>query len=429
MFKLILRQLAKHWKGLIPVSILWIICGYYILENKHDFLTTLSHWFINLPEPGTQNQARAYEYVKKAMDRIEKGQTGFFCRNFDTDSCIQERKRTGNIRLDLMQKACRYITGKYRGDDAYRTHWLEKLENWNLNIRTDTSRRSIDSDNTIVPEHYWKTHRDTVMESLKSLIDAMNYAYEISPSARGEIKGKTWIIPELITEYSEALCMDIPGILAWGDYIEFQEVRAFRSIKKEKPDFEKDYIYPAEQEMLVLKKLKNNPEYILSLKKYSAGNPPSRGDLESCNRGPYRLACLSPPEATKVINKLLYISPEHELPGYRLNLGLIYLMRTNAGEKKYLEKSLDNLSEASRSHSTERDARIVMTKIYLKKRDFKQAYDQIKHLHLMTPRNNEYKKLVRLTLIGMGRFADADCFSVMAKLEFGKRVHCRKLEL
>ena len=429
MLNLILRQLAKHWKGLLPVCVIWIICGYYILDYKHDLLTTLSHWFINLPEPGTQNQARAYEYVKTARERIKKGRTGFFCRTFDTEGCKEERILEGNIRLDLMRKACRHISGKYKGDDAYRTHWLEKLEEWNLINKTDSSRQSIDSDNTIVPEHYWKTNKDNVMESLKDLIDAMNYAYEISPSARGEIRGKTWIIPELITKYSEALCMDIPGILAWGDYIEFQEIRAFRSIKKEKPDFEKEYIYPAEQEMRILQKLKYNPKYILALKKYSAGSPPSRGNLENCKRGPYRLSCLSQPEAIKIINKLLYISPEHELPGYRLNLGLIYLMRVNAGERNFLEKSLDNLYEASSNHGTEREARIIMTGIFLRKKDFKQAYDQIKQLQLIPPRNKEYRKLVRLTLIGLGRFTDADCFSDMSKLEFGKRAHCRKLEL
>jgi len=423
----IFRQIYKHWKGLLPVFIAWAVGGYYLFKYKHAVLAELSHWFISLPAPGEQDQHRAFEYVTKSRERLSRGNVGLFCRILDTEGCQTERNREGNIRLGMMREACRRYSGKYRGDEIYRPHWLEKIRRWKL--RPAASSGGEDDPEAIVhPVHYWKTNRGTVLASLRDLIDATSFAYEISPKVSGE--KKIIYLPEEIAEHAGALCMDEIGLLTWGDYVAFQEDRALRRLKKKSPDFERVYTYRDERDLVIWRSLKKDPRYIRALREYSAGSPPSDGDPGSCRRGDRpRLSCLAPTEALNVFNKLLYLAPKSEQPHLRLRLGLLYVLRVNIGEKRFLTRALDNLHLTAHQAKTERDARMNLARIYLKNGDYRRAYEQVKEMWRRDYSDRETRNIIRLTLMKLGRFADADCFADMAELKHGRRPHCRDLQL
>ena len=431
MFKLILRQVGKHWKGLLPLAIVWILAGYYFYYNKHTFLSRISGWFVELPGPGQQNPVRAFTYVQQARERLRDGNVGTYCTTFESESCAGEFRRLGQIRLDLMARACRNIPARYRGRvEAHRPHWLKKLREWNLLTQSEESvPGGVDPEDIVEPEEYWKNNRLLVLRSLKDLVDAMAFAYEINPTDLGEQTGKTILLPEEITKYSRALCADELGILAWGDYVEFLELQAYQKIKKRNPEFEKNFIYPVERELLVLEELKNNRTYIKALLNYTAGDTPSEGaERTVCGGSDYRLSCISPAEAGVVYNKLLYILPDADQLIYRLKLSHLYLLRNSRGEKGFIEPALDNLEWAAQgAYGTEREARLGLTRVFLMQNDYERAYEQTRLLYLAGARSQNFRRLFRLTLMGLNRHRDADCFAEYSKLSYGLRAHCKKL--
>ncbi len=433
-WKLVLRQIGKHWRGLSVILLIWIGAGYYIFNYQHQALTVLSGWFVSLPAPGTQDPAAAYKLVKAAEERLKQGHVGLWCRLVDSESCTAQRRQQGEIRLNMMQRACDKHRGRFKGEEAiYRPHWLVRLRTWNLNAARDPA--SVDPDDLPAPDEYWRKNQSLVLESLRDIVAALSYAYEIPPSVRDDKTKGTWLVAEMAAELSRALCLDTIGIMAWGDYIDFLELRAYNELRKELPRFEQQYIFPAEQELRALDKLRENPSYARALQEYAGASPPVGGIIAGCQRGPFKLVCVSPEETLKIYNKLLYILPARSRPGlparvdYRLRLGTLYLFRVNRGESEFTGKALDNLHAATRWFATEKPARMEIARLHLKRKEYSRAFEQMRQLRLMGMKGREYRRVMRLTLMGMGRFADADCFSELADLAYGKRAHCARLDL
>lgn len=394
MLKLILRQVLKHWMGLLPVIVLWIAGGIYIFQNRHRTLAFLSGLVVSRPEPGTQNPEKARSYVERARSRI-------------ADS---------GVRLDLMKKACKYKP--FHTDiDFVPAHWLEKLREWRLPSEEGVV--------VVEPDAYWADHRAVTLLALKDVIDAAQYGYEWEEDA-GEGKPKQiFILPRLASDLAEAVCRPDLELLFWGDYVAFQEARAFRDIRSSDPDFEELYTLPEEQELFVLERLKRNELYLEALARYAGG-----AFREDCQAGTIQLACAAPLEAIRVHNKRLYFAPKEETPPIYLTLGRIHLRyaRDLKDPARELKRARDRFAGALDQRDLELESRLGLARVYLLEKDLEKAYAEVKAMSLLLRGRSltdaEFRGVARAVLTALGRHKDADCFADLSELRHGAREHC-----
>lgn len=383
MFRLIIRQIVKNYKVILPLVVLWIIGGYYIFQNRFALLSTISRITANIPAAGTQNSHRAYhEYYLPAGKMVE------------------------GIRLDLMAKSCRKPIRKPVIEGLYiKPHWLEQLKDWNL---SDSDPLRTDQAVIVDGDIYWMQNQETVLEALEIAVKGISYAYEIEPDVSRQ--EKTIFMPAFIQNLSQAVCDDITGLLAYGDYAEFLEIRAYRSIIKENPEYESMHPHPAERSVLVLEKLKNSENYRNALIHALGARPVHQKTLRSCSGN---LNCLSPPDAVRIHDRLLYVSAERQLPQLYLGMGMLL-----AGSLNEYEQARPYLEEASGHLETEFDARIELAEMYLKTKNPDAAYSQMKQLYRSMTAVQEqspvYRSMAKRVLEANGKFREADCFSDMA---------------
>ena len=425
MFQLILRQLRKHWIGLLAIIVLWATASFLILGQRNAYTARLSHYFAGLPKAGVQDPAAAYRLVQSAKSRLTDGSLGWFCRMFDTESCLQERKRAP-IRLDLMEKACRAVPMIHHGEpEVFRAHWLEKRDRWNL-----TPEAAAPSSQALVePSPYWSANRPAVLLSLKDLLDASSYAYEIKAEIAGRAKGPMILVPRLFAEHARALCWDIGASFLWGDYARFQEERAEGRLREALKNYDHLYIFPDERTLAIARALRGEANYELALRQYLGPGPPPKGDPLGCGRGVLRLACVAPEEARSAYQKLLLLLPLERMQSIRYNLGLLYFMMGRRGDATALDRAATQFEAASAATATAPDARKNLVRLLLHRGKHQQAYEMLRELHLSGHRDPEYRTLARAVLFQMGRFKDADCFADEAGGLFGPRPHCRDLKL
>lgn len=430
MLKLILRQFYKHRRGLFFILLVWVAGGYAIFSYRHIILENLVRLFTSFPPPGEQKAGKAYSYVERSRQILTQGSQSGLCRLYESAEC-RESQVLHTVRLDLMARACKIYPIRYKGNASlFRPDWLARRRDWNLNPQSPAELpAATPSANLVEPDEYWAANRKIVLESLKQLLDALNYAFEIPPDVRGEKSGSTWILPEFVDAHARALCQEIIGLYTWRDYIEFQELRAVRALKMNIRDYDRLYIFPDEQELAVLHYLRKDPRYRLALKRYGAGSPPEAGNPQGCKSGPLRLACISPTEAFQIYNKLLHILPAAEHGGYRFKLGLLYMMKARTRPGRNWERAFDNLSAAARDSGLRRRAYMNMARIHIIKHNFRQARILLRRVRRLGPEDKELRDLIRITLMGLGRFEDADCFSDLHGGVYGIRERCRRFRL
>ncbi len=425
MLRLILRQIRKHWIALLLIVAAWAVALYFILPSRNRLLARVSQWVVRLPKAGRQDPVSAYRYVESARARLTEGKLGWFCRWFDTQSCLEER-RQAPVRLDLMEKACRAVPRVHHGEpDVYRAHWLERRQSWNLTPEAAAPASAA----LVEPSPYWKENRQVVLSSLKDLLDASSYAYEIQPEQVGRPKGEMILVPRLFEEHARALCWDVGGALMWGDYIAFQEERALLKLQETIKDFDRLYLYPDEQLLARARILRGDSNYELALRRYLGARPPAMGDPLGCRSDVFRLSCVAPLEAPEVFRKLLLVLASDRMHSVRYQLGLLYFLIGRREEKRALERAVIQFEAAATSSGSAPDARKNLVRIYLHTGRTQEAYAVLRELHLTGVRDPEFRTLARAVLFHMGRFRDADCFSEEAGGLHGPRAHCKSLQL
>ena len=211
MFDLIFRQIQRHKRPLFLILLSWLLGAYLIYQNHHQVFAYLSYFFSSPSLPQKQKPAKAYKYIKRAQLRLK------------------EQK----IDLSIMEKSCKQLPIRYRGDpEQFTPDWLESLKNWKLTAFKSLKDKKTDSQKVeegiaTMPD-YWKEKHTFVLLSLRDAIDAMQFAYEINTAqVNPETKNKKIIVvPRLVERYAKALCKDHLALLAWGEYLTFQERRA-----------------------------------------------------------------------------------------------------------------------------------------------------------------------------------------------------------
>ncbi|MCB1138955.1 MAG: hypothetical protein KDK23_09380, partial [Leptospiraceae bacterium] len=228
-----------------------------------------------------------------------------------------------------------------------------------------------------------------------------------------------------ITDYAEALCMPLLGRLAWGDYVQFQETRAYRELEADAPEAYR-YRLPAERDLLALASLRNSRNYQEALLQYLGGGAPSPFSPEGCQSR--SLVCLAPREAFQVYNRLIFAAPAERLPYLFLEQGQVLGWMGRKGDDLFdnpYERALDQMSGAASHRSLERVARTEMTQIYLETGRYEEARQQLRQLALITnmdaPETSDLRELARKTLGGLKLHREADCFAEQRGLP---RPHC-----
>ena len=394
MLKLLARQIARHWKGLLPVLLLWIAGGYYIFHNKHSILTSLAHFAVKEPAAGEQFPEKARPFVEHA------------------------REETHGIRLDLMEKACVQIPLRYRGEsELFQPHWLERYEKWNLQTNREIPPRT---DDVVEPDSYWKENRPHVIRALKDTLAASVFAFEIPP-AEGSKEGIN--VADETAKYARAACMDPIIVFMYGDYAEHLEARARLKIVKADKDFELNHPSMQDQELYVLESLKNSDAYKRALASYMGGPVPITE--KACTGREYRLACVAPEEAAIVMRKRIYVADSAELPALFINLAKLHML--GAGED-HKARALDYFYGGIREISTEKEARAGLARAYMALDKVDRAYEQIAQASLLYRdhgrTDNEFRELARSVLMKAGKFREADCYSDYSDLPSGERDYC-----
>lgn len=452
MFRILIRQLLKHWKALIPLSLVWLAGGYYFFSPNHDWLRQLLagkespdtihiptihdlfRWsvrsMVSTPEAGSENPARAYDhYVKPALENLEVGGGSFACAlpEFLGGGC----EAPGQIRLDLMEKGChRLPTRMTISKEYFRPHWLELSGKWNpAPVQPDGIRKKINY--PVEPDAYWEDHIQKVLDSLRYLVDGLNFAYRIpgdvvNPGKPGQSDGI--LIPELIDRLGRAACVPFLGPLAWGDYADFLEEKAYVHSTRRT-------IGPGEKWILLYEgETGEMKDYILALKNFRAGVSPDPFSDTGCDGGKFQLSCYAPEQALEANYRLLSFTPASEQTPIFLELGRIHLsLYRKTGEAEHRKLAMDYLIGAMKSFDTEREARILVARQNLIEKDYRSALRELLALELLYKKRGRrdpvFNSLAHSTLQGLGFFREADCFSPLQEIPIGRRESCDHTDL
>lgn len=458
MIRIVFRQLIKHWKALLPITLLWVVVGYLFFSTDHDLIRDLfppgvgtthqshtnSHsifqsivaFFNTYPEPGQQWPDQAYnDFVGPALDLLHKDRKFALCTLPSFQSRCKWDASGPNINPGIMQRACER-SGKVlrKGFDPYTDDWLTQIEVWKIENRSSPSTSPV----TVHGGQYWDSHIDEVLDGLRLSISAMRYAYEIPPETHG-IEGIRQSIPvvELVELFARSACKQDLGTLSWGQYAQFLETRAYNRLKNSPLHKSERHLFPLEKQILILQELRSKEQYLHALEKYGAGPVPDPFQV-NCNAVSFQLPCYSPREAEKVYSKRLYFSNQSdsyflylELAKIQLRLALMDGRESGSSFHSRVHSAMDYLSGASRSHTTEVNARLLTARVHLMNEDYREAYDELARLSLSLPNRGKsdirFRKLARMTLLGLGEARASDCYAEHPEMVTGVRSGCETL--
>ncbi len=391
MLKLIIRQILQRKTAVFFILIIWAISGYFIYQYKNEFFSRLSYLF---SEPslikGKQDFKKAHRYFRQAQLYIKENQ----------------------VDLGLMQQSCNKIPIKFTGSiKQFSPHWLQKLEDWHL-LSYEIKNNVWSQQSAILAElpDYWQKNRSIVWKSLKSIADALQFAYEIP-----DIDTKDILLPHIFTNYAKALCVPHLAMLVWGNYVEFQERRVTRSIGNHS------------RGTLYLESLRGSTHYIEALRNFlgvfSSPSENGRG-LRNSLSYPNRemgLVSVNLEESIPFYEKLIFVEGAEARPSLHLSLGKIYHIVAQKyasvnlkKENYYNKKALAHLRLAGQLSGLAAQAYEQIAFLWLEKKKYGKAIVELRRLQKMRLKpgfsHREFIVLVRRTLIGLGRVNEVDCF-------------------
>ncbi len=157
---------------------------------------------------------------------------------------------------------------------------------------------------------------------------------------------------------------------------------------------------------------------------------------------------------------LLRVSPAADAPALHRELGLTRLIAaggkgsqsdraaiSSRAAQAHRQAAIEHFILASGAYETEFDARLYLARLYLERAAeletlretpaasaaYALAHDEVRQIALLNRRGDfredEFRELARRTLMGLGRFRDADCYAPMRNLSHGTRSHCQSLVL
>jgi len=358
-FRLILRQILKHGGAFSLLLLTWIAGGSLLFSYRDDLLVFFSRLLSGTPDSFSQKPEEAAALYRDARALLNEG----------------------DVKLELLARACQKsepITEK-----LYRPHWLEQRREWNLGTR--------DKPALTTPESYFKEKQPIVLEALQKSLDAMTFSFTFLDE-----KGQTVYLPDWITELSRAVCQEQLGIFAWGDFVSFQENRLRQEIETGDSN-----LSPAAQEIVLLERLSQLPDYSLALVRYSGG------DASSTECQAMQLDCLTLEEAIRVFNRRLHLSQGKEGQAF-LNLAYLYGRRYKIKkERKDFDLALDNYAAAGKDPALSADKVTQVALLYTIAGDHRKALEELDTFaQRPTPEMIVLRKRI---LSALGSHGSADC--------------------
>ncbi|MFN3604822.1 MAG: hypothetical protein ACK4UJ_08940 [Leptonema sp. (in: bacteria)] len=331
----------------------------------------------DFPDIGKENPKKAYnDFVRVAIDLLEENQVNL---NHMADLCPQE------IQSDILRNR------------EYDWHFLKKYNFFYYEPSYILGKSYL----------YWQEKKDFVLRAIEYLKKGQKYAIEIPAEITQE--KKRILIPLLLDQAYNAICLPNESKKNWKKYIEFLENSAYRKILQNKDEV---LPYPKEFDFNVLKALENDEKYIFAIHKY-IGNWIPFEYISNCPKE--KFVCSHLKEADFFYNKLAFVYPTMSLGNVFLNHGRVYLLLSKHEKNpKYLDLALDRYAGAKNYSESYVDAYIEMIFLFLEKEENNKALEIINEFQSIRPKRfpqeTFYYDLIYKTLTRLGYTYEADCF-------------------
>ncbi len=422
-------RLRKWPLGFLVLS--WLFGAYAIYLYKDHVFAKLSYFFssptiVDLK----QDTKKAYPYFKSARLRI------------------QEQA----IHLALMRKSCRHIPIRHRHlfGSKEELDLLERIEDWRISpeLSIKEQEKGQLAASADFPS-YWKNAYAFVLASMKDILDAMQYAYEIKITEKSQERGQEeyYILPRFFEDYAYALCQAHLATYVWGEYAAFQEKRAARQIQK------RENAPPKEAQ--VMRYLRGKELYIEALRSYIGNKNLSflsaDGRLMNKGRacaqtGSRKLLCFSLPEAIQSYKKLLQVDTAsstraqlyfHLAHAYYLLSKERELDTSRAGKQEPAAlQSMRYLELAGRNYAFRPLALLHKAALLLEQGEYQKTLralqnsrKQLQQASFSSLASQSFTSLSRKTFNALGRHKEADCFAHFSdKAAIKAASYCRKTQ-
>ncbi len=381
MFKIILKNLLKYKYYFIPFVLFWIFSGIFVYQNRYQFLSFLYRVSSGFPEFGKENPKKAYtDFVQPSIQILEKNQ----------------------INLLLLKEFCpKQIKREILFNNEYEWHFLKKYNIFYFESKYIFSKSY----------EYWKDKKDNVLEVIHLLKKGQEYAMEIPAELTNE--KKTILIPILLEQAMDAICLSYESYKNWAQYIKYIEQSVY--LEKNFSVKEKElylHPYPSEFDIDLLNVLQNNEKYIFSIHKYIGSSVPFEY-LHFCPND--KFICSQLEEANFFYNKLAFVYPFENLGVIFLNHARIYFyLGIQTKNQEYFSLALDRYTGAKDYLNSYVDAYLEMIFLFLKLNQPEKALLEIEKFKTIKPKKliqeKIYFDLVYKTLTQLGYFKEADCF-------------------
>ena len=388
MFSLIYYQIRKHKKILFFLLLVWLIEGYIIYKYRNITFSYLSDFFSSPSLPKVQKPKKAYPYWQSAEARLKKH----------------------NIDLKRMAESCNLIPLTYKG--SYEQFKTDILESQSKQFITQKSLKAEGKNKFWESKFplYWQKNQPYILENLKDLADALAYAYEINLHQIDKKYKKeiSILIPEYFSKNAKAICSYEKARLVWLKYITFQEKRAQK-----------------------WQRLKGNQKYIYSLFSYLGTAPLFLKDkVAYCNPKNSGLSCSSPQEAIATLKKLFVIQSNVKKGIIHFQIGQAYVLENSFSS---FSKAIEHFSKATQFLNWQIDGEMAIAMLWIEKENYLKALVSLRKLQKFR-KNSSFKvshfnHLARVTLTGLERNKDADCFSDIGLNLSARQKYCLALKL
>lgn len=380
MFKILLKNLLKYKYIFFIFLFIWILSGIFVYQHRFKLLSFLYNLSSDFPEIGKENPKKAYfDFVKTAIEILEKN----------------------NINLNLMQELCpKEIKANILTNSEYEWDFLKKYNLFAFESQYILGNSYI----------YWKEKKELVLNAILYLKEAQKYATEI-PSEITQEK-KTILIPILLEQTYNGICLPNESRINWKKYIQYIENSTYRKYIENNMEKKEILPFPREFDLELLRQLENNEKYIFAIQRYIGKSVP----FEYLNNCPDQFwICSQLKESEFYYNKLIFVYPFENLGNIFLNHGRIYFLLANqTKDPKYYELALDRYSGAKDFSNSYIDAYLEMIYLFLSKGENNKAFETINEFKEIRPKifpqQTLYYELIFKVLTRLGHFEEAECF-------------------
>jgi hypothetical protein len=389
MFSIILKQILKHKIVLLFFILFWIVSGILIYQHKFKILAFLYHITSDLPSIGESKPQKAYyDYFLPALKILNQN----------------------NVNLAIMENFCpQKIHSSLIEDKEYEWDFLKKY-NFFYFDQSYISKKSYT---------YWEEKKPYVIEALLYLKEAIKYSYEI-PSDITQDK-KNILIPYLIQQSYNAICLPEEARIYWQNYIEFIENHIYIDKKIDKNNLS----FPAEKDLYLLNELINNPRYHFAIHQYIGKTVPF-SLIENCPEKVF--ICSHVEEVNEYLNKLIFTKSLENVYDEFLNHARLYIIFYHKlHHPDFLYRALDRYKGAMDQPQTEVDAYLESAYVFLLLNQPENSLKLLLQFKEIKPKNfiqePFYYRLIYQTLTELQRYKEADCF----KTQYIDSADCKRI--